>query len=243
MPFNTPHKKLKKQTIKSMVKAQPLPKRFAASEDGVAFIEFALIVPVFITLAFSLAELFHFNMVDRRAKHAADFAAEYISRDVDNNMMFWERHVAEDIWQIVNTTSFNRNLNISGDRTRGNYTRGFASIAFDPVDPSCTGNDCEYVANPLWVWSVRGRATARKIRTCEQELVSNNTKLDETTLPKAFAGRSSMIVTDFVYRYEPLMDIKLLERSDKHVISMRKTRGGVTLETPRSHHHNHGYHC
>lgn len=214
-----------------------------ASNSGVAAIEFAIIFPLFLMVFFATAELINFRLTDRRAKQAVDFAAEYISRDQDNIMVAGERHVAEDLWQIVNPSVFKRNASFGNDTQRGNYTRGFTAIEFDRTPANCVGVMCVFEPRPLWVWSVGDRTTPRKLRTCIQKVVSNNERLDETKIPIGVTGRSPVVIADFVYRYQPLINTGLLDLQDRHIISIRKSRSSTGLAHPQQEHHGWGNHC
>ncbi|MGB6230799.1 MAG: TadE/TadG family type IV pilus assembly protein [Litorimonas sp.] len=113
-----------------------------SDEDGAAAVEFGLLIPILIGIFFAVTELCVYNMHARRAQQAVDFAAEYLSRDNDNILTQEERWVAEDIWQIVNTSSFNRTGGDAYKNSRGHYARSFAAVEFveDPDTCDESGN-------------------------------------------------------------------------------------------------------
>ena len=76
----------------------------ARDRSGVAAVEFALIIPVFMTLFFGVVEYSKYTMETRRAQMAVDAAADYLSRDNDGTLQMAERHIVEDIWMIMNPT-------------------------------------------------------------------------------------------------------------------------------------------
>lgn len=110
----------------------------AEDESGAAALEFGLVMPIFVALFFGFVELSAMNLHSRRAQQSVDFAAEYLSRDNDNMLTQEERWVAEDIWQIVNVTSFNTTGGDAYENSRGNYARSFAAADF-VVDPTTCG--------------------------------------------------------------------------------------------------------
>lgn len=203
---------------------------FKACNRGIAALEFVLIFPVYITIFFAVAELGYYKTVDRRAQISVDFAAEFMSRDNDNILTTEEVWIMEDLWQIVNVTSF---FNTGGDayaNSRGNYARAFSSIGFDKLPAGCAPEDCVYEPSVDWTFLGHQGISSPKRRTCQQRMVENSERLDETTLPKAVAGRSALAVADFTYKYNPILDLGLIHEMEKHVIAIRKTRGGMTID-------------
>lgn len=207
---------------------------FKACNRGIAALEFVMIFPLYITIFFAVTELGYYKTVDRRAQFAVDFAAEFMSRDDDNILTTEEIWVMEDLWQIVNVTSF---FNTGGDayaNSRGKYARAFSSIGFDKLPAGCAPEECMYEPSVDWTFLAHQGVSSPKRRTCQQRLIENSGRLDETTLPKAVAGRSAIAVADFTYKYKPILDLGLINEMEKHVISIRKTRGGDTMDTSGS---------
>ncbi len=202
---------------------------FRDCRRGVAALEFVLIFPIFIIVFFSIVELAYYMMVDRRAQFAVDFAAEFMSRDGDSSTSWEEIWVMEDLWQIVNVTSF---YNTGGDaytNSRGKYTRSFASIEFDAVPAGCSGAACDYEPKVNWSFRASQGISNPRRRSCTQVLVPNADGLDETKLPEGVKGRSALAVADFTYKYRPILNSGLISEQEKHIFAIRKTRGGASL--------------
>ena len=144
---------------------------FLKNDEGVAAIEFALIFPTIILVALSMIELLNYNMISRRANFSAEFAAEFVSRDDDHHFGFWDRRVAEDIFQIVNNTHYQaaKGKNRFGFTTNayGDNSRGFAVIDFEREDTNCQGNDCAYKPQTRWVLGMEGSNARHVVRPCE----------------------------------------------------------------------------
>ncbi|MEL6687956.1 MAG: TadE/TadG family type IV pilus assembly protein [Pseudomonadota bacterium] len=201
-------------------------------ESGAVSIEFAFTIPILMAIFFAVAEISYFNMNTRRAQQSVDFAAEYLSRDDDNFLTHNERYLAEDIWQIVNATSF---INTGGHayaNSRGNYSRSFSSIEFVRTPTGCTPEDPKCTLEPKMDWSflaTQGIGSPVR-RSCDQEVVSNQKTLDKDTLPEGVLGRGSIVVADFTYKYKPFFEAGPLPESENHIYSIRATRGGATLD-------------
>lgn len=206
--------------------------KIRGSEAGSVSIGFALTIPILMSVFFAVAEVSYYNMNTRRAQQAVDFAAEYLSRDDDNLLTDEERWLAEDIWQIVNTTSF---INTGGDayeNSRGNYARSFSSIEFVRTPEGCSPEDSECNLAPKMGWSFLASQgiDAPKRRPCDQVVVPNQKNLDENSLPQGSLGRGSLVIADFTYKYKPFFETGPLPEIENHIYSIRATRGGDTLD-------------
>lgn len=202
------------------------------STSGVAAIEFALIFPIFITIFYGVSEISYYNMMSRRAQMSVDFAAEYMSRDADNIFTVQERWTVEDIWQVVNTSSFNNSGGDAYTNSRGKYSRALSAVEFTQTPAGCVGAACSYVPSVQWAFLATQGISSPKRRNCAQTVVPNHFKLDEHKIPEGVTGRSAIVVSDFVYKYTPLIDVGFIGQQEKHLISIRKSRGGQALAHP-----------
>ncbi|MCI5048064.1 MAG: pilus assembly protein [Aquisalinus sp.] len=204
-------------------------RRFPKSEQGTSSIEFALIFPVLAAMMLSVIEYSHYITVTRRADYASQFFAEYLSRDADNQLTNGERIQAQESWGILNP-----HLNDPDDSRRAGartHAYGYASVDFEKADPDCEGSDCELAPNVHWTFyggSYRGIQGIRM--SCDPEIVANSVEQDGTNIPEGMVGRTAIIMTDIVYRYEPILAGGLLPTFEQHVSSVRKTRSGLRLD-------------
>lgn len=204
-------------------------RRFRKDHRGVAAVEMALIFPILLAFFYSIAEFANYNMQERRAKMAVDFAAEFMSRDSDGEMSLWERHTIEDIWMMVNSTSYLADTPRGGYWANG-YSRSLASVDFVPKQPGCQGIDCEYEPDVQWSFLYRD-IIARPITTsCNLTIVGDNTKLNGKNIPSGVVGRSPVVIADFVYKYKPLAKTDFFGTKEIHVNAIRHVRGTSALK-------------
>lgn len=202
-------------------------KRFASDTGGVAALEFALVIPIFIILFFGAVEFSKYTMESRRAAMAVDFAAEYLSRDGDGMLQNSERHVVEDIWMIMNPTSYLATELRDGQWANG-YSRAFASVRFEKTS-GCI-NNCAYEPKVLWSFLDPDVVENPVSVQCELEVVANTTRLDGSNIREGSTGRAPVIIADFTYPYKPLLEGWLLPATELHVHAVKRTRNGAALD-------------
>jgi hypothetical protein len=201
--------------------------RFHQDRSGVAAIEFALIIPVFFVLFFGVVEYSKYNMETRRAQMAADAAADYLSRDDDGLLELDERHMVEDIWMIMNPTSYLATQLKDGQWADG-YARSLASVRFNK-QTGC-GTDCGYDPEVVWSFLFNQTVTNPVSTACELNVVPNSSTLDGSNIREGSTGRAAVVVADFTYPYKPLLEGWLLPATELHVNATKRTRNGVELE-------------
>lgn len=195
--------------------------------SGVGTVEFALIFPVFMTLFFGVVEYSKYNMETRRAQMAVDAAADYLSRDDDGMLKVSERQIVEDIWMIMNPTSYLATQLTGNDRPDG-YARAFASVRFNK-ETGC-GTDCGYEPEVLWSLLVKSGTENPVSTACELTVVTNSTALDGSNIREGSTGRSAVVIADFTYPYKPLLEGWLLPAKELHVNAIKRTRSGSALD-------------
>lgn len=207
-------------------------RRFAKCDSGSAIIEFAFVVPISLAIFFAVTEIAYYDLNNRRAQYSVEFAADYMSRDDDFIFSQGEIWMAEDIWQIVNNTSFKNTGGDAYNQSRGKYTRSFSAVHFekDPLNCTIGEPDCELVPKMEWSFLASQGISDPKRRHCNQVIVPNGHALDETTLPIGVVGRSSLAIADFTWKYQPLFKNGLLpEGKEKHITAIRAMRGDRPL--------------
>jgi len=207
-------------------------KRFARATHGIAATEFALIVPLMLVLVIGVVEYSNYSMINRRASLAAEFAADYLSRDNDSLLYLPERWIVEDIWMMVNPTSHNSTVPRGGVWANG-FSRSFSSAAFIPDDPACIGQGCSYSVDVQWSFLFRDSVKNPVQLQCDVNIVGNSVPLTGNQLPVGMAGRAPVVVVDFVYPYKPLINNYFVGDQEFHVNAIRKTRDGTVLQHVR----------
>lgn len=202
-------------------------KRFARDTAGVAAIEFAFVIPIFIILFFGAVEYSKYTMESRRAEMAVDFAAEYLSRDGDGMLEVAERHIVEDIWMIMNPTSYLA-TELRGGQWANGYSRALASVRFEKT--SGCSKDCAYVPKVVWSFLFQDVIEKPVSVQCELTVVANTASLDGTNIREGVTGRAPVIIADFTYPYKPLLEGWLLPATELHVNAVKRTRNGVALD-------------
>jgi hypothetical protein len=196
--------------------------------DGAAAIEFALVFPVLIALLFAEAEFCNYLLQQRRAHQAVTLAAEYLSRDADSMMTTGERHVAEDIWMIVNPTSYLA-VEARNGQWANSYSRAFASVKFERTG-ACNGVNCQFTPKTLWSFHYQDIVADPIYLHCEIKVVANGAPLDGHGIPEGVVGRNAVAVVDFTYPYKPLLSGFGLGGREMHVNAIRATRSGLPLD-------------
>lgn len=211
---------------------QTVAQRFVKCDSGSALIEFAFVAPISIAIFFAVTEITYYDLNNRRAQYSVEFAADYMSRDDDFFFSQGEIWMAEDIWQIVNNTSFKNTGGDAYTQSRGKYTRSFSAVHFEKEPLNCTigEDDCALVPKMEWSFLASQGITNPKRRQCDQEIVPNGGRLDETSLPAGVVGRSSLAIADFTWKYEPLFKNGLFPvGQEKHITAIRAMRGNQPL--------------
>lgn len=212
-----------------------LGQRYKNSDSGVAALEFALIFPILITIMYAIIEINNYTMIKRRAQMAVDLGVEFLSRDDDNSLTHLERMNALDIWDLVNSTA---NLAAHADgnaRNTQGFSRSFAGIEFNKVDPTCEGVSCVYEPDVTWTfyWKPGASGVASPVRIkCDLTVVANSAELNGNNIQEGSLGRSAAVMGAYVVRYKPFFENGFLKEQDVRVTAVRKTRSDVALRHP-----------
>lgn len=203
-------------------------KQFLTERGGVAATEFALLVPLLLTLLLGTIEFANFSLQNRRAHQAAVLAAEFLSRDGDNMLSVAERNIVEDIWMITNPTAHLARVPRDGQWANG-YSRALASVEFAPA-PLCKLSNCPLLPKPRWTF-LYGDIITKPIYThCKLDIVPNSAVLDGTNIHAGVVGRAPVVIADLTYPYLPLVQGWFFPPLELHVNAVRKTRNGALLQ-------------
>ena len=205
---------------------------YRQSTHGIAALEFALVTPFLLASFYATVEFSNYNMQVRRAQIAVDLSADFMSTDDNDQFTMQERWQVEDIWAIVNPTAHN---SVTASYWASGYSRALASVEF-VIDPTCTQPGCSYEPNVLWSFQVGASGVESPVHlSCDVEVVGNSVTLKGSEIPEGFVGRGAIIVADYTFQYQPIFNNSFVKKSQIHVNSIRKTRGGETLNTNGSH--------
>ncbi|WP_137151017.1 TadE/TadG family type IV pilus assembly protein [Devosia sp. FKR38] len=203
-------------------------RRLARDHRAVAATEFALVIPLLLIVFMGVVELSNYIMQSRRAHQAAIQVAEFLSRDGDNMLTVAERHVAEDIWMIVNPTA-HLATTPRDDQWANGYSRAFASASFVP-DPDCKIAPCSLVPKVLWSFRYEDIISNPVYTHCKLDIVDNTTALSGENIRAGLVGAAPVVVVDLTYPYFPLLQGWLFPSLELHVNAVRKMRNGVILD-------------
>lgn len=207
-------------------------KRIKEREDGIAFVEFAMVLPALLLMMFATIEYCHYVLLDRRANLVAIFSADYISRDDDGFFSDQERWIVEDIWMVMNPTARGaRDLN---GPWAHNYARSYSQISFTPDDPDCRSFGCKYEGKTDWVWRYHGGVSSPRYFSCEAEVKPNTAPQDGKTIPEGMIGRAPVVSVDLTYDYTPLIAGDFLSAHKMYTNAMRKVRLGTPINSGHS---------
>jgi Flp pilus assembly protein TadG len=187
-----------------------------------------LLIPLLLMVFMAVVELSNYIMQSRRAHQAAVQVAEFLSRDGDNVLTTAERHVAEDIWMIVNPTAYLSTTPRDGQWANG-YSRAYASASF-VTDPACKTSPCPLVAKVLWSFLYQDLIANPVYIHCKLDTVDNATALNGHNIRAGLVGAAPVVIVDLTYPYFPLLSGWLFPNLELHVNAVRKTRNGEILD-------------
>lgn len=179
--------------------------RYSQNRDGSAAVEFAVIMPLFVSTFFGVLELANYSMVDRRAGFSVEYYAEVMAvatgRTLNRDLF-----QGESINSMVNPTSSPRYKDNPAFWARRSHEMAVASVDMIRIDPECEGSSCEFTPEVLWRYD-RAYYLGRKLKPfgCELEVSSAPAEADADVINEAYVGRSPVIMTRIAYEYHPLV--------------------------------------
>lgn len=202
--------------------------RITRDRRAVAATEFALLIPLLLIVFMAVVELSNYIMQSRRAHQAAVQVAEFLSRDGDNMLTSDERHVAEDIWMIVNPTAHLATTPRDEIWANG-YSRAYASASF-VTDPKCKTAPCPLVPKVLWTFLYQDIISKPVYTHCKLDIVDNSATLTGQNIRTGLVGAAPVVIVDLTYPYFPLLQGWLFPSLELHVNAVRKSRNGLILD-------------
>lgn len=171
--------------------------RFRRDRRGIAIIEFALILPLLITLSAVTFDLVRYVIYMRKVELAASTLADLVARN-DTGKITQTDILAISRSQLV---MFPEAMSAAKDANVSVWTLlkwSLSGVQFTQTVPSCTAN-CTYTPKVTW--------TSGQKRSCTTPPVAapNTAGPSPTTLPSDTFGPGFLVVADVVFSYKPVI--------------------------------------
>ncbi len=194
--------------------------RFRRAERGVAAIEFAVILPILLTLLLTGTQVVIFINASRKVGQVARSISQMISQakpPPDNSTTVakvnaLDLHFSFDAAMVI----FPYLLNDAKRQNKAWWTDisiNYASIAFTKVQGTCNDpadQSACYTANVVWTSTGTTQPYGDNYRPCTAaQLPADNTAApSRTALPRSVFGPASLIVIDVVFNFTPTLGSK-----------------------------------
>ncbi|MCJ2011398.1 TadE/TadG family type IV pilus assembly protein [Methylobacterium sp. J-076] len=193
--------------------AGPLLRRFGGAERGVAAIEFAVILPILLTLLLAGTQIVLYINASRKVGQLARSISQMISQakppanasvaTVTAADLHFSTDAALVIFPFLMGDAKRRNVSWWQD-----ISINYASIAFTKTTATCndpTDQSACYTASVVWttVGTAQPYGIAYRPCTTPQLPADNTAPPSPTTLPRSVFGPASLIVIDVVFKYTP----------------------------------------
>lgn len=171
--------------------------RFRRDRRGIAIVEFALILPLLITLSAVTFDLVRYVIYMRKVELAASTLADLVARN-DTGKITQTDILAISRSQLV---MFPEAMSAAKDANVSVWTLlkwSLSGVQFTQTVPSCTAN-CTYTPKVTW--------TSGQKRSCTTPPVAapNTAGPSPTTLPGDTFGPGFLVVADVVFSYKPVI--------------------------------------
>ena len=194
--------------------------RFLRAERGVAAIEFAVILPILLTLLLTGTQVVMYINASRKVGQVARSISQMISQakpPADNStttatVSALDLHFSFDATMVIFPYLLNdakrQNLSWWAD-----ISINYASIAFTKTTATCndpTDQSACYTANVVWTSTGTAQPYGTNYRPCTTaQLPADNTAApSRTALPRSVFGPASLIVIDVVFNFTPTLGSK-----------------------------------
>lgn len=175
--------------------------------SAVAAVEFALIVPVLLTMTIGTIEVGRFALYSRKMNLVASTMGQLVSQS-SKDFTSGDVHFTYDS-AIVTFPQVLTEARARGANWWDVIRPTFSSVVFKPKSPGCTEN-CEYDAYVAW--------TAGNVRRpCGKLSKSNDASVPSySALPASMYGESSVIAVDVVMNYRPMIFLEFMPEITLH---------------------------
>ncbi len=184
------------------------PARFLRDASATSAIEFALLLPILITLGLGSIELQRYQRISRQLTATAENVAELIAQreTAQSDPLNFDFNIAVQLFPQAFIEG-------GGTYWWNKFSHQISHAQFVPTQASCVSN-CTYKANLLWNWPVynTGPGAGALRRTCG-ELTPQQPGETPTgqTLPAGLFGPGTTVMVDLRYSYKPLFGANFLK--------------------------------
>ena len=185
-----------------------LSKRFALAQNGVAAIEFALLLPLLILMMLGSVELQRYMRIKRQLSLAAENIAAIVAQRQSSDLtkLNFDFDAAYHLFPPA--------------REAADWTKlivhQITNVPFTPTVPGCTKN-CTYTANVAWYWPSydTGFGLGNMRRQCGTlNGAATGATATGANIPAAMFGPGSVVIVDLGYRFTPLFGSSLIAPID-----------------------------
>lgn len=191
--------------------------RFRSAEDGIAAIEFALILPTLLLIMFLAIQVVAYIDATRKVELVAHSISQMISQSVPPNNTTVARVNATDLHFSYDATLVLFPYVMKDAKRRGrtwsqNISINYASIQFTARNAACQSNPdtssdlstC-FDANVVWTTTGTAQPGGDNYRPCDtlQVPAADDAAPNRTSLPRSSYGPGSLVVIDVVFDFKP----------------------------------------
>ena len=170
------------------------------ARDGLAALEFALLLPMMISLLLATTDIALATITSRRLNSAVQSVAEVgsalaVHQNSQNTLTALQANLAANtIFGIFPTWKASSAI--------GTFAVTISGVAFTAVPAGCQ-NNCTYTAQVTW--SSANPYGVQELRACGAlAAVPNTQAMSPTTLPQGVFGPTALVVADVDYTYKPV---------------------------------------
>lgn len=171
---------------------------FFKAETGVAALEFALVLPVFMVLFMGTVEVSRYYLVFKRVSNTAASMAQLLATSESPRPESELRFIASALYAIPTIES---DTTTAGGGMWGAHNVSITSVEFVPVVSGCTNANCEFTAMARYAYSVDPAMKRPCGRLARQGRIES---LNMGSLPDDLFGAGSTLVVDVSYSFKPL---------------------------------------
>lgn len=198
-------------------------KHLRRSSDGIAALEFALILPLIVVLILSMIEYSHYSMIARRADMTTHMMAEFISRTPDDRFDWYERANTVDMIHFTNPNGKpGAQEHVFG--TSNSSIVSFAPVRFEKVDAACSGSGCATRAVIDWMGMSGALNRSKYVLDCNLQKVGNTVTPTNQNIAEGLESRIPVIVVNAAYKYTPMFGGDILPSLTIERRTYRKAR-------------------
>lgn len=182
-------------------------KRFSRAQNGVAAIEFALLLPLLIVMMLGSVELQRYLRIERQLSLAAENIANIVAQRQSSDLTKLNFDF-DSVYHLFPPGNEHPTL------TWPSYIiHKITNVVFTPTIAGCTVN-CTYTANAAWHWPSYNSAPFSPgvmARSCGPlTAAAPGAAPTGKTMPAAMFGPGSVVIVDIGYRFTPLFGSSLI---------------------------------